>query len=158
MPVRRLCTRRPSKSAPRPRCAAHTHVLFIQARRRRLTAAVGPIAQAYFQNRALVRTTMAKYAEAIEDCQSALAINPTSSKAYGRMGKAYFSASDYNSSVTAYEKALELDPNNATYVEVSSARSNCVCDALLLQRRLRRSPSSLTGWSTHDNAQTPIRS
>lgn len=52
---------------------------------------------------------------AIQDCRTALALEPTYAKAYGRMGVALSCQNRYDDAVTAYQKALELDPNNESY-------------------------------------------
>lgn len=52
---------------------------------------------------------------AIEDCQRAIEIDPSYSKAYGRMGLAYASLNDHIKAKQYYEKAIELDPNNESF-------------------------------------------
>ena len=47
------------------------------------------------------------------DAQKALEIDPKYTKAYSRLGHAYFTLEKYDESVQAYEKALEADPNNS---------------------------------------------
>jgi tetratricopeptide (TPR) repeat protein len=49
---------------------------------------------------------------AIDDCKKALAIDSKYSKAYSRLGLAYYSLDQYEEAVEAYTKALDLDPSN----------------------------------------------
>ena len=52
---------------------------------------------------------------ALEDCQRAIEIDSSYSKAYGRMGLAYASLNDHAKAKQFYEKAIELDPNNESF-------------------------------------------
>lgn len=52
---------------------------------------------------------------ALEDCQRAIEIDPSYSKAYGRMGLAYASLNDHAKAKEFYEKAIELDPHNESF-------------------------------------------
>nr|KAG5714026.1 hypothetical protein BaRGS_020354 [Batillaria attramentaria] len=56
-----------------------------------------------------------KHQQAIEDCNRALSIDPSYSKAYGRMGIAFTALNDHESARECYRKALELDPDNQSY-------------------------------------------
>lgn len=47
------------------------------------------------------------------DAEECIKINPTWSKGYGRKGAAYHGLGDLDSSETAYNEALKLDPNNS---------------------------------------------
>lgn len=52
---------------------------------------------------------------AIQDCRTALALDPNYAKAYGRMGVALSCQHRYEEAVHAYKKAVELDPQNESY-------------------------------------------
>lgn len=52
---------------------------------------------------------------AIQDCRTALALDPNYAKAYGRMGVALSCQNRYDQAVEAYKRAVELDPNNESY-------------------------------------------
>lgn len=52
---------------------------------------------------------------AIQDCRTALALDPRYAKAYGRMGVALSCQNRYDQAVEAYKHALELDPDNESY-------------------------------------------
>lgn len=70
---------------------------------------------AYFCNRAAAYCRLEQYDLAIQDCRTALSIDPKYSKAYGRMGLALSCQNRYEQAVEAYKKAVELDPNQETY-------------------------------------------
>ncbi|KAF5886331.1 small glutamine-rich tetratricopeptide repeat-containing protein beta, partial [Clarias magur] len=69
----------------------------------------------YSCNRAAAHSKLGNYTEAIRDCEHAIAIDPTYSKAYGRMGLALAATSRFPEAVTYFKKALVLDPENDTY-------------------------------------------
>jgi len=64
------------------------------------------------------RTNLGDYDGAVGDCEKALKLNPRNSRAYGRLGSSHYKAGRFQLSVHAYEKALEIDPGNATYTQV----------------------------------------
>lgn len=69
----------------------------------------------YFCNRAAAYSKMGNYAGAVSDCERAIVIDRTYSKAYGRMGLALASLNKHTEAVGYYRRALELDPENETY-------------------------------------------
>jgi len=69
----------------------------------------------YFCNRAAAYCKLDQYDLAIQDCRTALALDPGYSKAYGRMGLALSFQNRYEQAVEAYKKALELEPENDSY-------------------------------------------
>lgn len=69
----------------------------------------------YFCNRAAAYCRQEQYDLAIQDCRTALALEPSYAKAYGRMGVALSCQNRYDQAVEAYKKALEIDPNNESY-------------------------------------------
>ncbi|XP_004714455.1 small glutamine-rich tetratricopeptide repeat-containing protein alpha [Echinops telfairi] len=58
---------------------------------------------------------LGNYTGAVQDCERAICIDPSYSKAYGRMGLALSSLNKHAEAVTHYKKALELDPDNESY-------------------------------------------
>ncbi|KAL3994252.1 Tetratricopeptide repeat family protein [Acanthocheilonema viteae] len=70
---------------------------------------------AYFCNRAAAYCRLEQYDMAVQDCRTALALDPKYSKAYGRMGLALSCQNRYEQAVEAYKKALELDPEQESY-------------------------------------------
>ena len=59
----------------------------------------------YYCNRAAVHSKLGNHALAIKDCNSALSIDPSYSKAYGRLGLAYSSLERHKEAKESYEKA-----------------------------------------------------
>ncbi|KAJ1473274.1 ABC1 family-domain-containing protein [Baffinella frigidus] len=82
-----------------------------------LAIQLDPSVEAYLTNRALVRTKLNNTAGAVADCNAALLLNPTSARAFGRLGAAHFSGGNFAEAAEAYRKALELDKGNATYAQ-----------------------------------------
>jgi len=69
----------------------------------------------YFCNRAAAYCRLDQFDLAIQDCRTALALDPKYSKAYGRMGLALSCQNRYEQAVEAYKKALELEPDQESY-------------------------------------------
>lgn len=69
----------------------------------------------YYCNRAAAYIRLNYNENAVTDCKTALLYKPTYSKAYGRLGIAYSNLKKYNEAQQAYEKAIELDPDNQDY-------------------------------------------
>ncbi|CAG8788080.1 28032_t:CDS:2, partial [Racocetra persica] len=57
---------------------------------------------------------LGEHDKAIEDAMKSSQLDPSYSKAYSRLGHAYFSVGKYREAADAYEKGLSLDPNNST--------------------------------------------
>eukprot|EP00903_Cladosiphon_okamuranus_P014941 g13832.t1 len=73
----------------------------------------GPNSHVYLCNRAAALCYLGRNDDAVVDCQEAIDLNPTYAKAYTRLGYAYFQLEDYEASVKAYKKSLEIEPGNA---------------------------------------------
>ncbi|PSS19914.1 Small glutamine-rich tetratricopeptide repeat-containing protein [Actinidia chinensis var. chinensis] len=72
----------------------------------------------YYCNRAAAYTQINQYAEAILDCLKSIEINPSYSKAYSRLGFAYYAQGNYRDAINkGFMKALQLDPNNDSVKE-----------------------------------------
>lgn len=69
----------------------------------------------YYCNRAAVHSKMGNHQSAIKDCNVALTIDPSYSKAYGRLGLAYSSLGNHKEAKESYQKALEVEPDNESY-------------------------------------------
>ena len=54
-----------------------------------------------------------RFAEAVSECREAILINPRNATAWKRLGSAYFAWGHKGEAKKAYEKALELNPNDA---------------------------------------------
>ncbi|KAG8066827.1 hypothetical protein GUJ93_ZPchr0004g40001 [Zizania palustris] len=67
----------------------------------------------YYCNRAAAYTILNMCNEAVEDCLKSIEIDPNYSKAYSRLGSAYFALGNYHDALyKGYLKACELDPSN----------------------------------------------
>ncbi|KAH9817960.1 small glutamine-rich tetratricopeptide repeat-containing protein A [Melampsora americana] len=73
-----------------------------------------PTNPVYYSNRAAAHSQLGANDEAIEDALKALEVDPGFVKAYSRLGHGYFSSCQYEKAVEAYEKGLELEPDNDT--------------------------------------------
>lgn len=69
----------------------------------------------YYCNRAAVHSRLGNHTQAIKDAQTALSIDPSYSKAYGRLGLAYSSLERHKEAKESYEKALAMEPDNESY-------------------------------------------
>ncbi|XP_050212988.1 uncharacterized protein LOC126664575 isoform X3 [Mercurialis annua] len=72
----------------------------------------------YYCNRAAAFTQVHKYTEAISDCLKSIEIDPHYSKAYSRLGLAYYALGNYRDAIDrGFRKALALDPDNESVKE-----------------------------------------
>lgn len=66
-----------------------------------------------FSNRSAAHAKAGNYAAALEDANQTVSLNSTWSKGYSRKGSALAYLGKYEEAIAAYEKGLELEPNNA---------------------------------------------
>ncbi|KAI9200833.1 hypothetical protein LWI28_013864 [Acer negundo] len=72
----------------------------------------------YYCNRAAAYTQIHKYTEAISDCLKSIEIDPTYSKAYSRLGLAYYTQGNYSDAIEkGFKRVLQFDPNNESVKE-----------------------------------------
>ncbi|PIA47387.1 hypothetical protein AQUCO_01400212v1 [Aquilegia coerulea] len=72
----------------------------------------------YYCNRAAAFTQIHKYMEAITDCKKSIEIDPNYSKAYSRLGLAYYAQGNYRDAIDiGFMRALQLDPENSSVKE-----------------------------------------
>ncbi|KAK2659498.1 hypothetical protein Ddye_006031 [Dipteronia dyeriana] len=72
----------------------------------------------YYCNRAAAYTQIHKYTEAISDCLKSIEIDPTYSKAYSRLGLAYYTQGNYSDAIEkGFKRVLQLDPYNESVKE-----------------------------------------
>lgn len=81
----------------------------------------GPNTHIYYSNRAAAYIYKKEFKDAVDDCQQAISLCPSYSKAYARLGQACEKLSDFEKAVKAYETAAELDSNNPAYKTVLAA-------------------------------------
>lgn len=66
----------------------------------------------YYSNRAATRLQLNRINEALEDANSCICVKPTWAKGYSRKGGCLVRLGKLQEAVYAYEKALDLEPNN----------------------------------------------
>ncbi|KAJ3654455.1 hypothetical protein Zmor_013643 [Zophobas morio] len=72
-----------------------------------------------FNNRALVNIKLKRFKSAVDDCHSALAIEPDNFKAFLRKAQALDSLGRHVQALEAIEQAIEVDPNNSLAQELA---------------------------------------
>ncbi|KAG6451944.1 hypothetical protein O3G_MSEX007375 [Manduca sexta] len=70
-----------------------------------------------FSNRSAAYAKSGNYTAALKDAEQTVAINPTWSKGYSRMGSALAFLGRREEAIAAYEKGLELEPSNHQLAE-----------------------------------------
>ncbi|XP_039070146.1 small glutamine-rich tetratricopeptide repeat-containing protein-like [Hibiscus syriacus] len=72
----------------------------------------------YYCNRAAAYTQIHMHNEAIRDCLKSIEIDPNYSKAYSRLGLAYYAQGNYADAIEkGFKKALQLNPSNESVKE-----------------------------------------
>lgn len=66
----------------------------------------------YFSNRAAAYSMLGEHFKSLEDAKESCKLNPSYSKAFNRLGKAYMALGEPEEAIVAFEKALELGPND----------------------------------------------
>ena len=72
----------------------------------------GPNSHIYYSNRAAAYCFLKNYELAAEDCESSILLKNDFSKAYSRLGLCNFHLGRYEQAVDAYERLVELEPEN----------------------------------------------
>ncbi|KAE9605857.1 putative tetratricopeptide repeat-containing domain, acetyltransferase A, auxiliary subunit [Lupinus albus] len=82
----------------------------------------------YYCNRAAAYTQIDRYTEAIQDCLKSIEIDPYYSKAFSRLGLAYYAQGNYQDAIDeGFDKALLLDPTNESVREnIQVARTKLI--------------------------------
>lgn len=76
----------------------------------------------YHSNRAAALMQLGRDEEAVRECEAAVALNPAYARSYSRLGAALHKLGRYQEALDrGYNKALELDPTNATVRENKAA-------------------------------------
>lgn len=65
-----------------------------------------------YSNRAACYQKLAEFKLALQDCEDCIKIEPTFVKGHIRKGFALLALKEYSRATTAFQKALELDPNS----------------------------------------------
>ena len=69
----------------------------------------------FYSNRSGAYLSMGSNAEALEDADQCIALNPSFVKGYTRRAAALEAMAHWKDAAKAYEQALKLEPNNAAY-------------------------------------------
>jgi small glutamine-rich tetratricopeptide repeat-containing protein alpha len=80
-------------------------------------SATGPNSHIYYSNRAAAYCHLNNYQQAASDCERSVALNSTYVKAYSRLGLARFFLNQYQESIAAYDRAVELEPSNKSHTD-----------------------------------------
>jgi tetratricopeptide (TPR) repeat protein len=89
------------------------------------TSANGPNSHIYYSNRAAAYCYLGQYSEAAKDCLASIELDDSYEKAYARYGLSLFFLGDYEGSINAYKKSLDLAPDNKaslSYLAKAEAR------------------------------------
>ncbi|KAK6636150.1 hypothetical protein RUM43_009802 [Polyplax serrata] len=76
-----------------------------------------PDDEKYYSNRAACYTKLAAFDLGLKDCEMCLKLDPKFIKGWVRKGKILQGMQQHGKAITAYQKALDLDPNNAEALE-----------------------------------------
>ncbi|EOA20686.1 hypothetical protein CARUB_v10001000mg [Capsella rubella] len=99
----------------------------------------------FYCNRAAAYTQINRCSEAIKDCLKSIEIDPNYSKAYSRLGLAYYAQGKYSDAIEkGFKKALQLDPNNESVKENIRVAEQKLREE---QQRQRRSQNTSTGYT-----------
>ncbi|KAH8508908.1 hypothetical protein H0E87_010883 [Populus deltoides] len=108
----------------------------------------------YYCNRAAAYTQIHKYTEAIRDCLKSVEIDPGYSKAYSRLGLAYYAQGNYRDAIDkGFKKALQLDPSNETVKE-----NIRVAEQKLIEQQQRTEQGQNSSSSNRDNYESSNQS
>lgn len=80
-------------------------------------SADGPNSHVYLSNRAAAYCNKKNYQNAVNDCEAAIALQPTYAKAVARLGLAYYFLGNYEKAVESYEMSVSLEPDNKSSAE-----------------------------------------
>ncbi|KAF3535009.1 hypothetical protein F2Q69_00022582 [Brassica cretica] len=96
----------------------------------------------FYCNRAAAYTQISMCSEAIKDCLKSIEIDANYSKAYSRLGLAYYAQGKYADAIEkGFKKALELDPHNESVKENIRVAEQ----KLREEQRQRRNQNTSTG-------------
>lgn len=120
---------------------------------------VGPSSHVFLSNRAAALLSLKRYSAAATDARRAVALAPTFGKAHARLGQALYFLKDYAGAVTAYDDAIQYEPDNQvtqTYLEKAKAKLAKQQDRA--QRYARGEDVSVADYSTYSTQSTVINS
>ena len=90
--------------------------------------------QVFYSNRSVAYTAMQMYEKALDDADECVRLQPTWAKGYSRRGAALFRMDKLGPARDAFEKGLELDRDNPTYVRCTRQELQLVMDAIVQRK------------------------
>lgn len=78
-----------------------------------------------YSNRCASYTAMGKYKEALADADQAVTLEEKVAKVWGRKGLAHACLKQHQEAVKAYDRAVDLDPGNGSYLEALQKAKEC---------------------------------
>merc|ERR1719181_2114869 len=84
----------------------------------------------FYSNRAAAYMALEQYDKALADSDECIRLQPTWAKGFSRRGAALFRMDKLGPARDAFEKGLELDQDNATYVRCTRQELQLVMDAI----------------------------
>ena len=84
----------------------------------------------FYSNRAAAYMALEQYEKALADADECVRLQPTWAKGYSRRGAALFRMDKLGGARDAFEKGLELDGDNPTYVRATKQELQLVMDAI----------------------------
>jgi tetratricopeptide (TPR) repeat protein len=82
-----------------------------------------------FGNRSMVRLTLGKFKEALEDAEKCLSLDSSYSKGYYRKGQACTKLNMHSEAAEAYEGGSKLEPDNKTFKSLAESARKAAEDA-----------------------------
>jgi small glutamine-rich tetratricopeptide repeat-containing protein alpha len=113
-----------------------------------------PTNAVYYSNRAAAYSMISEHFKALDDAKESIALNPSYSKAHNRLGKAYLAIGEPEAAAKAFERALELEPNDAT-IKASLAQARGSCSAGLSPKASEASFDMDAAASAAFNSSSP---
>ncbi|XP_026314704.1 stress-induced-phosphoprotein 1-like [Hyposmocoma kahamanoa] len=108
--------------------------------------ALDPKNHVLYSNRSAAHAKAGNYAAALEDANRTVSLNPTWSKGYSRKGSALAYLGKFDEAMAAYEKGLELEPNNTQLaqglIEVKKQAEEAKLRTEQLFEKLRNNPQT----------------
>lgn len=93
-----------------------------------------------FSNRSAAYAKAEKYELALKDAEQTIALNPAWPKGYSRKGSALSYMQKYVEAFEAYQKGLEIDPNNAALQQGQAEIRNAVLSQLMKGQPMDEDP------------------
>lgn len=101
---------------------------------------------------------MKDYKHALEDCQAALRLNPNFSKIYKRLFKANIGLGNIDEAKEALNKAIEMDPNDATNKADNELMGEVIHKANMIEKCGAEDNGMLDGDIDYDKAASYCKS